>query len=107
MTSLEYLRQFRIGQFTLFDTLTAYIGVLILSPILSWLASKLHIKISVVSWLWLTLPISVLFHIIFRQTTPLIKILADPRQVQFYVALFILIAMSYMGLRTIRKSSKN
>lgn len=51
--SIAALRQYRIGPFTIFDTATAYLGVLILSPILAWLFSKIHINISI-SWPWLT-----------------------------------------------------
>ena len=104
MVSIEYLRQFRIGQFTLFDTVTAYVGILILSPLLTWLAARLHLKIPVISWVWFTLPLSVIFHIIFRQSTPLMKILENPGQFPFYIVIFILLAMTYMGFRNIRKN---
>lgn len=103
--SLEYLRQFRIGQFAIFDTAISYVGILILSPLLTWFGSLLRMNISLVSWLWFTLPISVLFHIIFRQSTPLMNILKNPGHVQFYIAIFILLAMTYMGLRNISKMS--
>jgi hypothetical protein len=101
MTSLEYLRQFRIGQFAIFDTIVSYLGILILSPILSWLMFKLRIKVTLISWLWLTLPISVIFHLIFNQSTPLMKVLTNPSNLQFYVAILILLGMTYMGVRKI------
>lgn len=82
MVSIEYLRQFRIGQFAIFDSATAYVGILILSPILSWLMSRLHLNIPIVSWLWFTLPLSVIFHMVFQQSTPLMKILANPGNFQ-------------------------
>ncbi|MBP9718865.1 MAG: hypothetical protein KBD46_00155 [Candidatus Levybacteria bacterium] len=103
MISIEYLRQFRIAQFAIFDTTAAYVGILILSPILTWLMSKLHIKIPIISWLWFTLPLSVIFHMIFHQSTPLMKILANPGHFQFYIAIFILFVMTYMGFRKISK----
>lgn len=103
MISLEYLRQFRVGPFTIFDTLASYIGILILSPILTWLMSRLRLKIPTISWLWFTLPLSVLFHIIFHQSTPLIKILANPGQAQFYIAIIVLLAMTYMGFKKVSK----
>lgn len=101
MFSLEYLRQFRIGPFTIFDTVSAYIGILLLSPILSWLFSKVNLKIPVVSWIWLTMPISVLFHVLFSQSTPVVKILSDPKQPQFYIVLLTLLIMTYMTLKKI------
>lgn len=101
MVSLEYIRQFRIGPFTIFDTVSAYLGILILAPLLEWLTSKINLKIPVISWMWFTMPLSVIFHIIFRQSTPVIKILSSPSQFQFYVVIIILFTMTYMGFRKI------
>ncbi len=101
MLSLEYLRQFRIGPFTIFDTVSAYLVMFLLAPILVWLSSKFNLKMPVVSWVWLTMPISVLFHVLFSQSTPVIKILSDPNQPQFYIVLLALLIMAYMGIRKI------
>ena len=101
MLSIEYLRQFRIGPFTIFDTVSAYLGIFLLAPILLWLFSKVNLKIPVVFWVWLTMPISVLFHALFSQSTPVVKILSDPNQPQFYIVLLALLTMAYMGLRKI------
>lgn len=106
MFNINSLRQYRIGPFTLFDSVTAYLGVLILSPLLTWLFKKMHLQISVLSWLWLTLPISVLFHLFTRQNTPLMKILSQPLQYEFYIVLLVLLFMSYMGLKDINKLKK-
>ena len=104
MISIEYLRQFRIGPFAIFDTAASYVAALILSPVLTWLVSKLHLKIPAISWLLFTLPLAVIFHILFQKSTPLMKILANPGQFQFYIALLILLAMTYMGFRKISKN---
>lgn len=103
MITLEYLRQFKVGPFAIFDTVISYVGILILSPLLSWLMSRLHLKIPVSSWLWFTVPLSVIFHMIFNQPTPLMKVLTNPGHFTFYIALFVLIAMTYMGIRDISK----
>jgi len=101
MISIDLLRQPRVGPFTVFDFVTAYLGILILSPLLTWLFSKIHLHISTVSWLWFTLPISVIFHLIFHQNTPLIKMLSDPFKFEFYLVLVVLLFMTYMGLKDI------
>jgi len=103
--SLEYLRQWRVGQFTVFDTVASYVGILILSPILSWLMSRLDLKVPLISWLWLTMPLSVIFHLIFNQSTPLMKVLTNPRTFDFYIAVIILLVMTYLGLRKVRRIS--
>lgn len=101
MFSIEYLRQLRIGSFTIFDTVSAYLGILLLAPFLSKLTSKINLKIPIVSWVWLTMPLSVIFHLLFRQSTPVIKILNNPSLPQFYIVLLVLLIMVYMGFRKI------
>jgi hypothetical protein len=103
MFSLEYLRQFRIGPFAIFDTVASYVGALILSPLLSWLASRVNVKIPKLSWLWFTVPLAVVFHFIFNQSTPLMQMLANPENFQFYIAITMLFTMIYMGFREIHK----
>lgn len=101
MFSIEFLRQFRIGPFTIFDTVSAYLGILLLAPLLSWLTSKINLKIPVVSWIWFTMPLSVIFHVLFRQSTPVINILTNPSLPQFYAVLLVLLVMTYMGFRKV------
>lgn len=101
MFSIEYLRQFKIGPFAIFDTVSAYLGILLLAPLLTWLFSKVNLKIPVVSWLWFTMTLSVIFHILFNQSTPVIKILSNPNSFQFYITTLILLIMFYMGFRKI------
>jgi len=102
MDILPFLRQYKIGPFAIFDTVTDYLGVFLIAALLTKVFSKIHINIYRAGWLWLTLPISVLFHLIFRQNTPLMKMLLNPNQFQFYVGIIILLFMLYMGLRNIR-----
>lgn len=101
MDYLTLLRQYRIGPFPMFDIILAYAGIFILSPLLTKLFAKVHLNISRSSWLWLTLPLSVVFHLIFRQNTPLMKMLFDPSR--FYIPVIVLLFMMYMGLRNINK----
>lgn len=100
MDLIGVLRQLRIGPFTIFDTATAYIGIFLLAPLLTKLFSRLHLYISRTAWLWLTLPISVIFHFFLHQNTPFMKMFLDPNG--FYIAKIILLFMLYMGLRKIR-----
>jgi ABC-type enterochelin transport system permease subunit len=100
MDILDFLRQFRIGPFAIFDTALAYVGIFLLAPVLTKLFYRFHFNISRTAWLWLTLPISVIFHFVFRQSTPFMKMFLDPNG--FYIAKIILLFMLYMGLRNIR-----
>lgn len=102
---IEELRSYKVGPFAIFDTAISYLGILIVSPLLTKILLKFGLKISVSSWLWLTIPISIIFHLLFSQQTPLIKILNNPRQLDFYVAITILLFMTYMGLKNINRTS--
>ena len=101
MLSLEYLRQFRIFNFAVFDFSLSYLGVLLLSPLLNKLAQKLHLNLTTRHWLWLTLPASILIHLLFRIYTPLVKDIIDPTG--HYLVKAILLGMTYMGLKDIRQ----
>jgi hypothetical protein len=99
---LQILRQFKIGPFAVFDTVTAYLGVFLIAPLLTKLFSKMNIIISRAGWIWLTLPISVLFHLVFRQNTPFMKMLLDQRYL--FIPVIMLIGMFYMGVIHSKKS---
>ena len=102
MDYLQILRQFKIGPFAVFDTVIAYLGVFLIAPLLTKLFSKMNIIISRTGWMWLTLPISVLFHLVFRQNTPFMKTLLDQRY--FFIPVIILIGMFYMAVKHSKKS---
>lgn len=104
MDFIRVLRQFRIGPFTIFDTLLAYVGIYLVAPFLSKLFSKINIYIPGSSWMWLTLPIGITFHLIFNQNTPFTKMFLDPTG--NYPAKIILLFMIYMGLRNIKRVDK-
>jgi hypothetical protein len=105
MDVINILRQYRIGPFTIFDVVTAYVGIYLLAPLLAKIFYKLHINISRSGWIWLTLPIAVVFHLIFHQNTPFMKMLLSPKS--FYMPIIVLIFMTYMGLRKIKSHERN
>lgn len=77
MPSLEYLRSFRIGEYAAFDLSLAFLGVMALSPLLSWLFRQLKIEVPFISWVLLTLPIGVLTHLAVGQDTLMTKYFMD------------------------------
>lgn len=97
MDFTTFLRQFRIGPFALFDIALGYAGMLLLSPLLTKLFARLNIVIPWTTWLWWMLPISVIFHLLFVQSTPLMKVLATP--LGLLIAGAVLTSMLYMGVR--------
>ena len=101
MDYVSILRQYKIGPFAIFDTILAYVGMFLLAPVLSKLCAKMHLIIPRAAWLWFTMPISVIFHFLFRQNTPLMNMLFS--QHSFIIPAIILMGMVFMGLITIKK----
>ncbi len=104
MDFIGVLRQLRIGPFTIFDTVIAYVAIYLLAPLLTKLFSKIHIHIFRIGWLWLTLPIGVIFHLVLHINTPFMKMLLNPSG--DYLAKIVLLFMLYMGLKNIRVSKQ-
>lgn len=105
MEFIETLRQFRIGPFTIFDVVAAYLGVFIIALAFYKLFPKVSSYIPVSSWLWLTLPIGVMFHLVLRIDTPYMIMLLDPND--FYIAKIVLLFMLFMGFKGIKFNNKN
>jgi hypothetical protein len=101
MITLEFLRHFRLFGFAIFDFAVSYLGILILSPLLTKLAKHFHLNLTVKHWLWLALPLGVLFHLVFNAATPLNKALLDLSG--HYLEKIVILLMLYLGLKDIRK----
>ncbi|NCS97911.1 MAG: hypothetical protein GW762_04960 [Candidatus Pacebacteria bacterium] len=71
MITIEYLRSFRVGEFAIFDFVVSFIGIFLLSPLLSKLARFFRLNIPLKSWMFFTIPFSVLAHILVGNITPL------------------------------------
>lgn len=78
MNPIDYLRTFRIGPFAIFDFTISFVGMALLSPLLSGLFKKVGILIPKKNWVILTIPISILAHILIGKITPLTKDFLDP-----------------------------
>lgn len=104
MDIVSYLRQFRIEGFAIFDFATAFVGIAVLSPLLSWIFKKAGLEIPKKNWLFLTVPIGIVAHLIIGRNTPLTAEFLDP--LGHYVLKIIVVGLVICGLRGIRKVSK-
>ncbi len=102
MDTITYLRQFRIGGLAIFDLVVSYIGIYFLAPLLTKLLSKFHISISRTQWLWLTVPLGTVVHVLVGQKTALTKMLFNPNG--DYVMKLIFLFMIYMGLKNTKRN---
>lgn len=77
MLTLEYLRSFKVIDFALFDLFAAFIGVLLLSPLLIRLFRLVKLEIPVISWICFTLPIGFVTHLVIGNRTPMTTQILD------------------------------
>lgn len=107
MITIDWLRQFRIEGFAIFDLSVSFLGVFLLSPLLSRFAELFSLRVSKKSWLLLTLPLSILIHIIVGNMTLMTKNFLDPQN--HYILKTIIILLVIFGIKDVRliKHNKN
>lgn len=77
MNTIDYLRQFRLGGYAMFDFAAGFLGMLLLAPLLSHLSERAGFRVPKRNWVILMLPISILTHIAVGSYTPLTKNFLD------------------------------
>jgi len=104
MTTIEFLRQFRIGGFAIFDFAVSFIAVYFLAPFLSKLFRKIRIEIPKRNWLFLTIPLSILIHVIVGTITPLTRDFLDLQGHSILkVVVVLLVGFGMSGVRILNK----
>ena len=104
MPSIEYLRSFKVFEYAIFDFALSFLGVYLLSPILSWLLTKINVKISKKSWLLLTIPISIPIHYLVGTITPLTEQFLNPNG--DFIVKIVIVVLTYLGAKDIKVSKK-
>ena len=100
MGPLEYLRQFRLGGYAVFDFAASFIGIYLLAPYLSKLFLKLRIDIPKKSWLYFTLPIGFLSHLLAGSITPMTRDIIDVNG--HYLVKILMIALLILGIKGVK-----
>jgi len=100
MFNITYLRSFKILDYAIFDLAASFIGIYLLSPLLTKLFSLIHLIIPRASWLYFTIPLGIIFHIIFGNYTPMTKYFLDPSG-HYLLKLFIFLLI-VMGIKNIK-----
>jgi hypothetical protein len=100
MVPIEFLRQFRLGDYAIFDFAAAFLGIYLLAPLLSKIFSKLRVEIPRQNWLYLTLPLSVVFHLLSGHITPLTRDFIDFQG--HYLVKIVILALLVPGLNDIK-----
>jgi len=102
--AITYLRQFRITGYAVFDFAAAFLGIFLLSPVLSKLAGKAGLEIPKINWLYLTLPIGTATHLLTGNITPLTKNFIELRG--HYGLKAVMIGLVFLGLRNIKRANR-
>ncbi len=102
MDAINYLRQFRVTGYAVFDFAAAFLGIFLLSPVLSKLFRKTGLEIPRINWLYLTLPIGIATHLVIGKVTPFTKNFIDIRG--HYFLKLIVVGLTLLGLRNIRRA---
>jgi hypothetical protein len=100
MITIELLRQFRIGGYAVFDFAAAFLGIFLLSHLLSKIFRLIKLDIPKQNWLFLTLPIAILVHLLIGKMTPMTKNLLDLSG--HYVLKIIILCLIILGIRGIK-----
>ena len=98
---LATLRVYRIGPFSAFDTVGAYLVVAVVAPWLTRMFAKIHISISPLQWLSLTLPLALAAHLLAGVNSPFTKMFLDSGNI---VAKVIVMVMVIVGLKDVALS---
>ena len=104
MVPIEYLRQFRIGEYAIFDFVAAFLGMYLLSPLLSKLFRKIGVDIPKYNWLFLTLPIAIVSHILVGNITPMTRDFLDMGG--HYIVKIVILVLFILGMRGIKLEFK-
>lgn len=104
MITLDFLRSFRLGEYSIFDLSVSFLGIWLLSPLLSKLFKLFKLDIPKLSWMFFTLPIGLLTHILINQDTLMTKYFLDPSS-HYLLKLFI-IGSFILGIRGIKVITK-
>ncbi len=104
MITIEYLRQFRIGEYAVFDIVISFLGIYLLSPLLSKLFLKFRIEIPKRNWLFLTLPIGILVHLLTGNMTLMTKDFMDIHS--HYVLKILILVLLILGIKGIKITKK-
>ncbi len=107
MDTLEYLRQFRLLGYAVFDLTLAFVGIYLLAPLLSKIFLKIRMDIPKTNWLFLTLPIGILTHLLIGNLTPMTKAFFDINDHYFLKAvILILLILGLRGIKIVKKNRK-
>ena len=102
--SIAYLRQFKVAGYAAFDFAASFLGMLLLSPLLSGLARRAGWQVPRMNWVYMALPLGIAAHLASGNLTPMTRDFIDPRG--HYIVKVLVIGFFILGLRNISRNKK-
>jgi hypothetical protein len=100
MNTIETLRSFRVGGYAVFDFGVSFLVMALLGPLLSNLIKRFGIMVPVKNWIFLTLPLSIVIHLLVGNHTLMTKNIIDPNGHFILKAIILLLTLlSFWGIR--------
>lgn len=101
MISIEFLRHYRMFGYAVFDLAVSFLGIYALSPLLSKLLFAFNVAVPKKNWVFLTLPLGIVVHLLSGTITPMTRNVFDA---QGHFGLKIcMIALCILGLRNVKR----
>ena len=102
-STIEFLRSFRVGGYAVFDFVASFLTAYLVAPFLSKLFLKIGVSIPERNWLFLIIPIGVIFHLAFGQMTPMTRGFLDPRgHYLIKIVIFGLLVAGLAGIKMVK-----
>jgi len=102
MDAISFLRQFRVGEYAIFDFVVSFLTVLLIAPLLSKIFRKIGIDIPKYDWLFFVLPVAVIAHLLIGRMTPMTINFIDIGG--HYLLKIIIISSLILGLMNIKRA---
>lgn len=90
-TTIETLRSFRIGGFAVFDFVVSFVAAVIIGNLIG----------DIPLLLYATLPLAMIFHVIFGQTTPLTTMTFGPGHIEIKISMVSLTLLTLYRLHRV------
>jgi hypothetical protein len=104
MFTIEFLRHYRVLGYAIFDLTVSFLGMAILAPLLSRMMRKVGYIVPMVNWVWMTLPIGILAHLLVGKITPMTAQFLNPDGDYVLKAIiFVMFVLSLVGIKRAKK----
>lgn len=104
MVQIEFLRQFRLFEYAIFDFVLVFVVMAALAPLLSKMFKRIAIAIPRKNWLFLALPLGIVTHLLVGKVTPMTRDFLDVNG--YYPLKILILVLVILGVRGVKIISR-